>query len=279
MGCQREEGAPRRVRLTDQALVAVALARRSAAAHGREPTAVDLLLGLASEPDGWAAHVLRRRDAAVVALAERAGSPPPAVPDLMEVVAAAADRAAPRPPGTRDLLTAVLTISGPDVDDLLEACGFGEADLWRDEHLAEAEQVVDGGGTWLADEHATWSSSQETVTLEGPDQPRLSPAASRAVARVRAVAGGAVDLVAVLVDEPGITPSRVRRSLGTRRSARLAAEGSETWDAGLEAVLDMVEIIAGGEEASAYHLLQAALVAGGRGPRERLGLEDGSDDG
>jgi hypothetical protein len=281
MGCQRDPGPPRRVRLTDQALVAVTLARQAAAARDREPTSLDLLLGLAAEPDGWAGHLLRRRDSAAAALVVRAAAPPPGLTPLLEVVATAAERAAPRPPGTRDLLRAVLTDGGEDVDDLLASCGFAEPDLWADEPDDGKHLVVipadgssegtdpDVGGPPHPDVEVPWAPGSETVTLDGPDQPLLSPAAARAVAKVRALAGGALDLVELLLVD---LDEAQRKTLPAGRSSGVPTD--EPWDAGLDAVLDAVAVVAGGRAASTYHLLQAALLAGGRGPRDRLGLLD-----
>jgi hypothetical protein len=268
MGCQRDEGAgqtPRRVRLTDQALVAVTLARRVAAAHGRPPTSGDLLVGLAAEPDGWAGHLLRRNGTAAAALSQRAGSLPPALGALEEVVAAAADRAAPRPPGTVDLLTAALTIGGADLDDLLAACGYDHADVWPDEGWDDPRG---------AEDDRAWTFTAETLTLDDPDGPALTPAAARAVARTRAAGGGAVELVALLLDEPGL-----RGGHPTGGPVLATGREHEPWDAGLAPVLEVAAVLADGDAASTYHLLQAAVVAGGRGPRARLSRPDDAEEG
>lgn len=280
MECQREPAAPRRVRLTDQALVAVALARRSAAAHGREPTAVDLLLGLASEPDGWAGRVLRRRDTAVVTLAARAGSPPPAMPALLEVVAAAADRAAPRPPGTRDLMAAVHTVGGDDVDALLASCGYDARDL-------RSPNASDGLAPYARTENdERWTGPQETVTLAGPGLPALSRAAAHAVGRVRAAGGGALALLELLVDEDAgpkdgtIGEATILGALAARAHLERsdpAAAATAPRDAGLDPVLAVTADLTAGRAATTADLLHALLLAGGTGPldalRRRLGDE------
>jgi hypothetical protein len=267
MQCQREPASPRRVRLTDQGLVAVAVARESAAAHDRTPTAIDVLVGLGAEPDGWAGQLLRARGAALVSLAGRAASPPPGLAVLSDIVAAAADRAAPRPPGTHDLLAAVLTVGGADVDDLLERCGYATGDLWPDEGRDGGSR---GGDEQARDRRA---AVQETVTLVGPGLPALTVEAARAVGRVRAGAGGAVDLLLLLLlDDEGherLGDAAVLSALAARRHLErtVPPRAARTpWDAGLAVVLDTVGDLASGREATPGDLLHAVLLAGGSGP-------------
>jgi hypothetical protein len=272
MECQRGPGGARRVRLTDQALVAVVLARETAAAQRREATALDVLIGLGAEPDGWAGQLLRQRSAALVVLADRAASPPPALAPLDEVVAAAADRALPRPPGTRDLLAAVLTVGGDDVDDLLAACGYAGGDLWP----ATADDPGRGGA---APAEELWLGAEETVTLVGPGLPVLTPAAARAVGRVRAIAGGALALLEQLVGEHAgsgdgtVGEATVLGALAARahlERAEPAAAASTPHDAGLDPVLAVAADLAAGRAATTADLLHALLLAGGTGPLQAL---------
>jgi hypothetical protein len=283
MECQREPGPTRRVRLTDQALVAVVVARQTAAAHGRSPTSLDVLIGLGVEPDGWAGHLLRQRGAALVALADRAATPSPRLADLDVVVAGAAERAAPRPPGTRDLLVAALTVGGDDVDDLLESAGYALGDLWPDDNWdAEPHEHPDS----LDDGDLLWTASQETVTLAGPTIPPMTPAAARAVGRTRAIAGGALHLIYLIVgavaDPTGAVDERVLLgAVAARRHlerADPAAAAAAPEDAGLEPVLEAVRDLAAGREATTMDLIHALLLAGGTGPLALLTAPHGSDD-
>jgi hypothetical protein len=278
MGCQREEpagqaaqGGPatpaRKLRLTDQALVAVTIARHAAAQRDQVPSCADLVVGLATETEGWAGHLLRAGgQGPVIALAGRAGSAPAALATLGDVLLAAAQRARPRPPGTADLLVSALRTGGHDLADLLDSCGFPALDLppveWRLR-----------GASWYIDAEEDWGATAETVTLAGPDHPRLDAAAARVVGRVRAIAGGAVDLLTALDLDPAVD---LAPWTGTDRSdivlARLQTDrddpssGSAGWDLGLEPVLEAAQVLAGPEPVSVGPLLQATLIAGGAGP-------------
>lgn len=263
MGCQRDPQR-RAVRLTDQALVAVTVARHTARAQGREPTSADLLLGLAAEPEGWAGHVLRRRSSPLAALAERSGSLPPSLASLEEVVGVAASRARPRPPGTADLLAASVAAGGADLEDLLSACGFTPEDLRVDSgsHTALPSDAI-------ADE-ALWHSGSETVSA-ADEADWLEPAARRAVGQVRALGGGAVDLLILLAADHGpIADSGGEIDAAMLNAARRAlapfADAPAAWDAGLDAVLAAARLLAENRLVSPTHLLQAALLAGGSGP-------------
>jgi hypothetical protein len=268
---RREAATPppvvRRVQLTDQALVAVTIARQVAHSHGRRPTAGDLLVGLATEPEGWAGHLLRAGgEGPVISLVSRAGSQPPALASLDESIVAAATRTSPRPPGTADLLVVALEAGGEDLGDLLAACALPDIDL------RSVERRLRTTSWYLAAEEG-WGPTAETVTLTGPDEPAMEPAAARAVGRVRAIAGGAVDLLSALDLDVSVDLSDW---LGTNRSelvlARLQLEreepaaGTAGWDLGLGAVLDAARILAADEAISVGVLLQGTLVAGGAGP-------------
>lgn len=184
------------VRLTDQALVAVALARRIA--DGRRATAADLIAGLAVEPEGGAGLVLRS-SLGVVDLERRASVAPPGVPPLDAVVRAAAD-AGGRPSWTVELLDAAVVHGGQDVQDMLEATGLDVWDLragprstwlaWRD----EVEPFTDFEAAYEA---TRLSDLCETFGL-GNDVGALTAAADRTVARARALGGRVRDLLLAL---------------------------------------------------------------------------------
>jgi hypothetical protein len=269
MECQREAGVPRRVRLTDQALVAVAIARDASAAQDRPATSADLLIGLATESEGWAGHLLRRTERAVVRLAERGASLPPGLAPMDVVIADAADRAAPRPPSTFDLLRSALIVGGEDIDDLLSACGVDMAALWPEP--PPGDPVAD---LWAAADESPWTPTSETVTLADPGGPVLSVSAARAVGRTRAAAGGAVDLVlAVATAAEGDARAPLQGVEGMQLAAARAdlerhdpAASGDDWDLGLEAVLAAAAVLARERQVTTGDLVHAALVAGGAGP-------------
>lgn len=258
MECQRTQdqaaARARTIRLTDQALVAVTVARRVAGPRGA--TVADLLAGLATEPDGAAGAVLRRRSTAAGRLAERVRAAIPGLASLEHAAARAADDAAPRPAPTAALLAAALEVGGPDVADLLAACGYEPRELYR----AAVGSVA----------------ADETFGLGGDVD--LAPDAATAVARVRAAAGGAVDLVVAVAALPAPPPllpadaaelAAVRDDLDRRGDA---TQAGESWDRGLDAVLDAARGWRRGAPppVSAQDLLRAALVAGGHGPAALL---------
>lgn len=274
----------RRIRLTDQALVAVTLARQVAGQHGRSVTAADLVIGLGSEPEGWAGHLLRRREGSLIALAGRAGSLPPALATLEQLIADAAEHAAPRPPGTHDLLRSALVVGGEDLVDLLESCGFSPAELWPAE-----EEVPDVA--YRAE--ALWAPTSETVTLDDPHGLALSPAAVRAVGRTRAMAGGSVDLLIALASGPDTDLEALVGRVGGLELALARADlerhdpaaADEGWDRGLDEVLAAAAVLARDRRATPADLLHATLVAGGPGPlavldsaRSRAALDTDEDE-
>lgn len=266
MGATSPPHPRRRVRLTDQALVAVVAARRFANERDRTATAGELLVGLASEPDGRAGQLLRAHANAVPRLAERVKHPRSELPRLDAVVAAAADLASPRPPGTADLLAAVLEVGGTQAVELLDSCGYEARSLYR---RATAEDPTTGGGL-----------SSETLGLrpEADPDPGLTPAAAVAVARVRAAAGGAVDLV-LAVAESGSSEAGALLPCGVEDLAAQLAElrkqgrpeaAGPAWDGGLDAVVAAARAWHGGGRATAADLLRGAVVAGGTGPSTLL---------
>jgi hypothetical protein len=259
------------VRLTDQALVAVRLARASA---GRERAAHsgDVLLGLASEPDGLAGRLLGAQPNAAAALVDRAATATHdqshrPLPSADELIAHAGAGAEPRPPATGDLLAAILERGGPVCATLLTDCGYDPSELYR--------RATDGG-----DPTERLLPSTETVGLPAESEPdaTLEVAAAVAVARTRASAGGALTLVLAIAEADEPTASAM---LPCDRDGLLAdwhalergngANGSALsdempWDRGLEAVLAAARAWRGPAPASAADLLSAAVAAGGTGP-------------
>ncbi|HVL99696.1 MAG TPA: hypothetical protein VM324_10440 [Egibacteraceae bacterium] len=251
MPCQ---SAPGRVRLTDQALVAVAAARQAGAHHGRHPTAADMLVGLAAEPDGCAGALLRTLPSAALGLVERTRTTPARLPGLEAVVGRAARRQGARAVSTADLLAALLEAGGPDVTDLLDACGYDARALYR---------AVTGDP----------AAAHETFGL-GSD-PDLSVDAAFAVARVRATGGGAVDLLLAIASTggsqsvlPGGEEELAGRLAGLWEDGEPARTGPD-WDLGLEAVLAAARAMVA-PPIDALDLVRAALLAGGQGPGRLL---------
>lgn len=241
--------APTRVRLTDQALVAVTAARQSGEAHGRHPTVADLLVGLAAEPDGQAGTLLRAHTTSAARLLEHAPAAASDLPPVEAVLARSASREAPRAVPTRALLAGLLEAGGTAVVALLATCGYDPGELYR---AAVREPALDG----------------ETFGL-GSD-PDLSADAATAVARVRAAAGGAVALVVAIAATPdggGLLALDDGELSAVRASLRAAEDASGTaWDRGLDVVLDTARAWRE-PPLHARDLLRAAVSAGGEGPR------------
>lgn len=237
-----------RVRLTDQALVAVTAARQAAEGHGDQATVADLLVGLAAESEGHAGALLRAQPSAASLLVERASAGAHDLPLLDTVVRRAAARALPRPAPTGALLAALLELGGRGVTELLSTCGFDPPQLYR----ATTEDTMLSG---------------ETFGL-GSD-PDLSSDAAAAVARVRATAGGAVELVVAIAATPdGDTLLHLDEYELTALGSSLRDESpdDEGWDRGLQVVLDTVRTWRE-PPLGVSDLLRAAVTAGGEGPR------------
>lgn len=260
--------------LTDQGALAVALARARAAAADRPAQVVDLLVGLAEEPDGVAGRLLAGRVSAVVALS--AHPPPPRLAPLDVAVSWAAAEAAPRPAGTGDLLDAALQVGGAELADVLDAVGLSATDVqppgdmdwgWNDPRWGRLLDV------WSQEGRP--GPASETLGLRPPTDPDpgLTPEAARAVAVTRAIAGGAVDLLLAVAASTGHVPDAIPGDPVVtiaalvallERGARERAGGD--WDRGLEAVLDAARTFRGTAPVSADDLVRAAAVAGGVGP-------------
>lgn len=259
-----------RVRLTDQALVAVTLARQHAAAGGRAPQVADLLVGLATEPDGTAGRVLAAHASAASALATRSGAAPPRLPALDVAVGWAAGEVGERPVGTVDLLLAALEVGADDLTDLLERCGLPAGALATVRPPAAAPLRDAAEGDALA----------ETYGLD-PAGAEAEPAAARAVARTRAVGGGALTLLAALAVEAATHPEAVPLDPGELATRFAALPGAERrtvgppadgdWDAGVEAVVEAAgRIRRPGRPLRPLDLLRSAALAGGRGAAHLL---------
>lgn len=259
------EGA-RPVRLTDQALVAVTIARRHAGR--RSPSTADLLVGLASEPDGRAAQALRRQETACTRLVGRAVTAPPRLAGLAVALGWAAREVEGRPLWTSDLLAAAREVGGSDLAELLASCGFDPHGL--------AVEPPDTVAPWEAID-----APERLAETRGfdPAGHAWSLPAARAVARARALGGGAVTLVVALAVEEALSPESVPLDVGELR-ARLRRRPSAAWprlatphagDHGLDAVVAAGERIADPQRPLApTDLLRAAILAGGADPAALL---------
>lgn len=234
-----------RVRLTDQAAVAVRLARLHA--QGRDPTVVDLLVALTSEPDGAAGRLLRAHPAAAQALVERGAASAAAGAPLDIAVRWAAQDAAGRAIGTAELLTAALEAGGTHVAELLAACGAPD-DLTR--------RASEAGG----------AAAAETLGLTAdPGAAGLTPDAAAAVARTRAVDGRTVALlIAAARTAEGAAAALPDADMMETIAAQLAPE----LDKGdLEHVVSAARTWAAGRAVTCADLVRAAMIVGGDGPR------------
>lgn len=110
------------VRLTDQALVAVHLARGLAA--GRTASVAHLVVGLLGEPDGRAGRQARRLAGGepAVRLSQHPGLHAPGLPSLANTLIALPVTEVPA--WTDDLLRAAVRVGGQDLADLLADAGL-----------------------------------------------------------------------------------------------------------------------------------------------------------
>ena len=242
----RQRGDGPTLRLTDQAAVAVALAK--AGAVGGQPSIGHLLVGLATEPDGRAGRRLRERATAVWELSQRVATVP--TRPAADALSAAALAAKSVVVDTVALLDAAIRTGGGDVADLLETCGFHrDLDGW-----------LPGATQWFDDpETLGWSPTGDDV---------LDPVASRVAAVVRAIDGGAVDVVIAAVAAPETDLAHLDPAVLATAAGGLPR--TKHWDAGLDAVIAAAPLLSDGHRASVHDLLRAALVAGGEGPRRLL---------
>ena len=240
-----------RGRLTDQAAVAVALAQ--AIAGTAVPSVGHLVAGLAAEPEGRAGRRLRERGWAAAQLTERAGevSAPPLPVAVSQALTAAGAHAAT----TVDLLDAALARGGAALADLLSDCGY--------------HRDLDG---WLLSDPATdWFEQAETYGFQPSGNATFDRAASRVIAQVRAVNGGAVSLLIAASAAPDAGLDSPDPRTLAQVADRLPATAAH-WDLGLDAVLGAAQILTDGACATVSDLVRAALVAGGDGPKVILQL-------
>lgn len=232
-------------RLTDQAAVAVAIARALSA--GTVATVGHLLAGLATEGEGRAGRRLRERASAAALLTQRVAALP--APPLETALARACASAGRRAATTVDLLDAAIAAGGCDIDDLLASAGY--------------QRDLDG---WLAgDPQDNWFEDAETYGFQPHGDETLDRTASRVVAQVRAVDGGAVALLIAGSAAPDAAlPGPDPRALAAV-AARLRGS-SDRWDSGLETVVQAARTLSDGPRVTVRDLLRAALVAGGDGP-------------
>ena len=242
-----------RGRLTDQAAVAVALAR--VVAGDRPPTIAHLLAGLAAENEGRAGVRLRERASAAAVLTDRAPTAP--APPLNQAVQVALERAAERAATTVDLLDAAVAVGGDDVADLVTSAGY--------------HRDLDG---WVVGDTAEqWFEHAETFGFHPEGDAVFDASASRVVAQVRAVAGGAVELLLAAAAAPDADVLNADPSALAAVAAQLERAGRPS-DAGLDAVIAAATTLAEGDAVTVGDLVRAALVAGGDAPRLVLDLAD-----
>ncbi|CAN5764115.1 hypothetical protein BH24ACT14_BH24ACT14_03220 [soil metagenome] len=241
-------------RLTDQALVAVSLARAAALASERHATVADLLAALAVESEGEAGRRLRNRSSAAAALTERAVSVP--APLLDTAVRTAVAHSAGRAATTVDLLEAALVVGSDDVADLLAGAGY-DRDL---------------DGFLVDDVFGEPPGMGETYGLSPAGVPDLSEPAARVVAQVRAIAGGAVALLLAVAAAPdadgaALLPEPEALALARSDLERRGRGDQPGWDAGLDVVVDAAAQLREGDQTTTRDLVRACLVAGGEGPK------------
>lgn len=183
------------IQLTDQAMVAVEIARRLAARTGQAPTAAHLVGGLASEPDGVAAKLMGAAGGDAIGLALRVDLP--LLPPLDDVLRQARPWDEGVPLWTPDLLGAALRAGAEDLDVVLDDAGY--------DHSALPGRSA--GAAWLRTMVLTGYEDSETAEPElDPETRGLAPAgtgpltaaAGLAVARARALRGRAADLALTL---------------------------------------------------------------------------------
>ncbi|MDP8970787.1 MAG: hypothetical protein M3N52_09920, partial [Actinomycetota bacterium] len=159
-----------------------------------------------------------------------------------------------------DLLAATLDEGDMVLAELLEAAGY-EPEALRDRLRAVAGEAPAGGETFGLDP-------------TGRSDAYLSGVAARVVAQVRAVGGGAVDLVLALADAPDAEaaallpddPAQLPAALWRLRKRGQAAHGDRDWDRGLAHVVTAARAWRAGTRVTTVDLLRAAVLAGGHGP-------------
>lgn len=244
-----------RVQVTDQARVAIEIARSMGA------SATALVAALAIEPDGRAGHVLRERSSAATTLAMQHA---PGGTDLDTVLITATGLAGDRPLWTTDLLVAGMR--DPEAAAVMITSGFDVAELsGQGRRLAEL-------GSW----QDPWAAAETVGAVAGPTD-GLDATASLVVGRVRARGGAAIDLLCALASSDevhaldGVDPAELAAV------APAAPEGSRSeapveYDGRLRAVVAAAHRAALPRRATCDDLLTATLQIehGGWGPRAHL---------
>lgn len=257
----RHESTGRRVRLTDQALVAVTAARRAAAVDEREPSALDVLVALATA-EGAASARLGDLMAGLTRLAERARHGSPRLAGIDDVLRWAGGAVTDRPLSTDDLLAATVELGGSELADALDAAGVPPDTLATDPDDDPTTHVT------------------ETFGLDPAGSQGWPLPCARAIARARAAGGSATALaVAITVDpqlpapiDPDTVVHRLRQAVDGAdwRSTVLARDD----DAGVEAVVLAAERGARNGVVDPLTLTQAARMAGGALPAGLLAPTD-----
>lgn len=257
----RHEPTRRRVRLTDQALVAVTAARHAAADDERAPSALDLLVALTTA-EGAASARLGGLMAGMTRLAERARHGSPRLAAVDDVLRWAAGAVTDRPLSTDDLLSATLELGGSELADALDAAGVPPAALTADVDAASPDDPT--------------TQVTETFGLDPAGAERWPLPCARAMARARAAGGSATALALAIAIDPQLpTPvdpeTVVRRlhSVFAGQDWRSASLGRED-DAGADAVGVAAERGARGGVVDPLTLTQAARMAGGTLPSTLL---------
>lgn len=257
----RHHPAAVRVRLTDQALVAVTAARRAADLDHRVASAVDLLVTLATA-EGRAGARLGDLMAGLTGLVERARHQAPRLAGADEVLWWAAGEVTERPLATDDLLAATVELGGSELADVLDAAGVPVTALRA--RTDEPDPIAD---------------VSETFGLDPSGAAGWPLPCARAVARARAAGGSATGLaVAVAADphlpspvDPDVVAERVRGELGADWRAAACRHAEDT---GVEAVVTAARRGAHRGVVDPLTLVQAVRMAGGALPARLLDAVD-----
>ncbi len=240
-----------RAQLTDQALIAVAIARRQ---RDADADLLDLLLGLSVDDE---AH-----GPALVGLATRARPPLPALEVALRW--AVDDVGDARPLWTADLRHALMDVGGSRLAEHLDAHHLGHG--WRRPAVVTDPVLADELGR-----------SRETFGLGGPDA--WDTLAGLVVARTRALGGGPLHLALTLAVDaaealpPPWTDVRAAWMARAERLRPVPAWPQDAGDAELEEVLAAATRLSGGAGtagAGVLRLAHALELVGGAWPARLL---------
>lgn len=254
-----------RLRLTEQALVAVTAARRAGELDGRDPAALDLLVALATT-EGTVAARLGDVMAGLTRLAERARHGSPRLATLDDVLRWAAGERPRRPMTTEDLLAATVELGGSELADAVDAAGV-PAEVLRGEPPDDPAAQVG-----------------ETFGLNPEAGGGWPLPCARAMARARAAGESAAALAVAIAVEPQLPApvdvdtvwQRLRAALGPGEWRAAAADRDD--DAGLDAVVAAAETGARHGVVDPLTLVQATRMAGGTLPAMLLAPAEDVDD-